>query len=322
MPWAVTTPPIPPPVPAPTAASVFARLVPWGARKAAKEKSPPAKKKSDARPIANAWALPKGAAIPVEDPAAAQAEMEFVREARPADDDEPSAEQLVAYLSKLPSRRKDLEAAATNPMTPYKARPISFEATRWEAFLMWANFYRVRLAIGVTLVVLALSTAYLWKLVKLNTAIEHDWQALDAALRDRYALVPSYLECIETYSDSERYTVAVTQKGLAAWRSARTDQEVAAAAVQMERVLKLLTKVMTRFEQEVPVKDPDQADSSAEFARLERQKEKSRRLTGELVQHYDEAVANFNGKVDSAPGSWIAWAAKLHRRVPIFAADN
>ena len=262
------------------------------------------------------WALPRDAAAE----AAAQTEMEFLRDTRPSDDNEPTAEQLVALLSKMSVRKPGApETAATpNAQTPYKARPISFEPTRWDIFMLWAYAYRRRLSIGGALFVLAVVTAYLLRLVSLNTEIDRQWLAMETALRDRYALVPAYVVCIQTYSDSEHYTFAMAQKGLTAWRTARTEDEFVAAAAQMERVLRQLTRVMNRYEQDVPAKDSDQADSSAEFARLERQKELSRRRTGELVLRYNATVENYNDKVQTVPGSWIAWVAHLHARRPIF----
>ena len=319
MPWAAPEPAPTPASPPPAAPIVSAKRVPWSWRKTPKPGPPPAEKIAEVNPAlgATAWALPRDAAAA----ALAQTEMELARDSRPPDDNEPTAEQLVALLSKLPRRTREPQAMSTalDARAPYKARPISFEPTSWEVFTLWAYAFRRRLSIGGVLFVLALATAYLLRLVSLNAEIDRQWRALETALRDRYALVPAYVDCIQTYSDNEPFTFTMAQKGLTAWRSARTEEEFVAAAAQMERVLNQLTRVMTRYEQDVPAKDPDQADSSAAFARLERQKERSRRLAGELVQRYNATVENFNAKVQAVPGSWIAWAAHLDARRPIFA---
>lgn len=324
MPWAESSLP-PPSAPAPvTKKNVFAKLVPWGSRKPA----PPTPAPEDNKPrqIESAtiatWALPKDTDAARGTGPATQEEMDFARDLRRGDgaDHEPTAEQLVAYLSKLPARTKEAPtmSEAQDARAPYKARPISFEPTRWEIAWMWVQTYRRRLSIGAVLLMLALSTAYLWRLVSLDTRIDQQWRGLESALRDRYALVPAYVECLTAFSDSERYTMTITQRGLTAWHAARTDRQIAAAAARMEMVLTQLTKVMRRYDQSVPVKEAEQAESSAQFAKLERQKELSRQRTAELVQRYNAAVINFNSKVTSAPGSWLAWASNLHERSLLF----
>jgi hypothetical protein len=248
--------------------------------------------------------------------------MEFVREARPAHDNEPTAEQLVAFLSRLMSRRKDPEPASSNPLTPYKARPISFEPTRWETIVLWSQAHRRRLSASTALLVLAVCTAYLIRLVSLNGQIEREWRGIETALRERYALVPGYLDCISVYSDDETYAFAMAQRSLSAWRKARTDRQIATTAVQMERVMSLLTKIMTRYDQFVPAKDSHQEESSRNFFRLEFERERSRRETADLVRHYNAMVADFNDKIDSFPGAAISWVARLHEHEPLFGGNR
>ncbi len=312
MPWAVPTRP---PLPPPAAPNLPAKKISWSSRK---PKVVPLAPVPPPPTSHTTWALPKGAVPP---PAVDQAEMEFARELRTADDHEPSAEQLVAYLSRLTSRKGEPQAPPT-PQTPYKARPISFEPTRWDIFLQWAHAHRRRLSLGSALFLLIISTAYLLRLVSLNAQIDREWRVIETALHNRYALVPGYVECIAIYSDNESYAFAMAQRMSTAWRKARTDHQIASAAVQMERVMSLLTKVMNRYDQFVPLKDPDQADASANFLRLERQRERSRRETAELVQHYNTVARNFNDKVEGFPGSVIAWLAQLHPHALIFSSDN
>lgn len=124
------------------------------------------------------------------------------------------------------------------------------------------------------------------------------------------------------YSDNERFTLASTEKGLDAWRTAKTDQEVAVAAARMERILILLAKVMRRCEKGVPAPEPNQVDSSALFLELEQQRQQSRIVTTELVLRYNAVVETFNDKVLGAPGSWIAGLAGLHPRHPLFSSGG
>lgn len=316
MPWGTRSPipgiSAPPPEPV-TPTVVSAKKVPWSWRKTPKPAAPEKKKTDETSPRVPSWALPKGAAAEID----AQAEMEFAREMRAATDREPTAEQLVAYLSRLTARRKD-QPVSLDPLTPYKARPISFEPTPWEILKMRAYVHRLRLSVGGVALVLLLGLAYLLRLVSLNTAIDREWLAMSAALHERYALAPGYVACITSFSANERYTLTLTELGLKAWRSARTEEEVVAAAARMERVMSHLSKVMKRCELEVPAPDPEQLESSAAFAQLEKLREQSRTRTSAIVRRYNTAVANFNDQVDGFPGVSVAWIARLQPRVPIF----
>jgi hypothetical protein len=297
---------------------VSAKKVPWSWQKKKKTEPTPAKPQpEESSPALAAWALPKGA-TPLS---LAQQEMEFARDLPARDANEPTAEQLVAYLSRLRSRKGEPQAESS-PQMPYKARPISFEPTRWEIFMLWAQAHRRQLSIGGALLVLILCTADLLRLVSLNGQIDREWRAIETALRDRYTLLPGYVECVSVYNEDETYALALAQRTLAVWQKARTDQQIATAAVQMERVMNLLTKIMNRYDQFVPAKDPDQEESSQNFIRLERKRERSRRETAELVRHYNTVVTDFNDRVGSLPGSLIAWTASLHERVLLFSSNN
>lgn len=325
MPWALPTTPPMPVAPAPTARSVFAKLVPWTSRKA--KPAPPPPEIIPAEPSSSAttaaWALPKTSDAARAGPPVDQVEMEFARglEGQRASAGEPTAEQLVALLSKMAARTRE-PRASPNAQAPYKAAPISFDATQWDVVKLYAQLHRWRLIAAGAVLLLMLGTAYLMRLVSLNAEIDREWQAVDKALLQRYAAVPSYVECILSYSAEERFTLNLTERNLTAWRTAKTDAEIAAAAPRMERVLVLLSKVMKRCEHATPAPDPDQLESSVLFAHLEEQREQSRVSTAEMIQRYNAAVNDFNDKVLGVPGTWVAWAAHLHPRSPLFASSK
>jgi hypothetical protein len=320
MPWAAPAPVAKPASPQPTARSVFAKLVPWSSRKATEPDPVKPSAADDSSSTTPSWALPKTTDAAGVAPAQNQAEMEFAREAQGqgVSADEPTAEQLVALLSKMSARNRE-PRASINPQAPYKARPISFDATQWEVFKMRAYAHRGRLSLTGVALLLVLGAVYLMKLVSLNAEIDRQWLKVDNELRHRYALAPAYVDCILSFSDNERYTLLLTEKALDAWHKAKTDEEIATAAAQMERVMIRLAKVMKRYEQSVPAPEPDQIESSALFAQLEVQKERSRAVASEMIQRYNADVEDFNSKVLDAPGSWIAWVARLHPRSPLFA---
>ena len=320
MPWAAPPPPAKPASPGPTARSVFARLVPWSSRKATKPSPPKPAVEISSSTTAAAWALPKNMDATATSPPPNQAEMDIAREAQGqgVSADEPTAEQLVALLSKISERTRE-PRASPNAQAPYKARPISFDATSWDVFKMRVQVHRWRLGFAGVALLVGLATVYLMKLVSLNAEIDRQWAKVDNELIHRYALAPAYVDCILTYSADDRYTLLLTERSLAAWRTAKTDEEIATAAARMERVMILLAKVMKRCEQSTPAPEPDQIESSAQFAQLEVQKEKSRAVASEMIQRYNAVVADFNGKVLGAPGTWIAWVARLHPRSPLFA---
>jgi hypothetical protein len=269
------------------------------------------------------WALPKTAGFPPENPPSDKTLVGATRkfpERETGSSREPSAEELVAVLSRKASRMRIREKPA--PLEHYRARPISFTATRWEVFKMWARSRWRRLSFAGVGLVLALGAAYWWKLVSLNAEIDRQWNELTPWLRQRYALVPSYVTGIASFSNQERYTFAVAEKALATWRTARTDEEIAAAAVRMEQALSLLAKVMKRYTQDGVASEAEQVASSLQFGRLEEKREQSRALLREQIRTYNQAVTAFNERLLGVPGSWLAPIAHLHARAPLYAGGS
>ncbi len=246
--------------------------------------------------------------------------MDFARELQVQrnEADEPTAEELVAILSRKAARVREPQEPRS-AQEPYKARPISFVPTRWEIIQLWVSAHRVYATFASVALVVLVGTAYLWRLVLLNVEVDRQWLDLDHALRDRYAMVPAYVECIASYRDKETYALVLTGRALTAWRTARTKEQVISTTATMERVLALLSKEMRQCEQSSPAPDPDQLNSSTRFAKLEIQKSQSTEITTKLVLRYNATIGNFNDKVIGAPGSWIAGMAGLHPHRPIFA---
>jgi hypothetical protein len=305
--------------PTPPARSLIAKLVPWGAPKAA-VKQVPLETAAPEPPLAEpatqpvTWALPKTAELSPGQTSPELMPEPLGSEARSAG--EPTAAELVSILSRRLTRKREKSDGPEIVPQPaiYKAKPISFAATRWDVVRMWADTHRLRLSlIGVALVLL-LGTVQFVRLASLNQKVDREWHDLETVLRQRYDLIPAYVECIMSFSTEERYTMAVTQKGLAAWRTARTDRDIVAAAQQLERVLILLSKVMNRYDQNTVAKEEAQIDSSLQFARLEAQRKLSLARMRETSQSYNETVEKFNGQVQSPPGTWVASLGHLHAR--------
>ncbi len=305
------------PFPGPTAApkpSFVARLVPWGARKTPPPPPPPASKLPEPGTETATWALPRGT-----DSSSPHSALEAARESlrhEAASSGEPTAEELVAILSKRLARTREKREVEIPENQPYRARPISFSATRWDVVKLWASAHRLGLAVAAAGVVFILGALELSRLVSLNTKIDHEWHDLEAVLRQRYALAPDYVACIASYSTEERYTVALTQKRLTAWRNAQTDQEIVLSAERMEQVLTLLARVMRRYDHNGVAKDDDQIESSRRFAALEDQRRQTLARLRDTAHNYNESVGKLDAQVEAPPGSWIAWIGKVQPRLP------
>ena len=314
-------PPPPPAEPAPPAEAptLTARLIPWGRAKKKKPAEPPPPP-PEPLPTPSIWALPKSekpsSATPPGEPGS------DVPRPEGESDNEPTAEQLVAFLTRAPMRSKHREQPAQTPVGVYKARPISFTASRWDVLKLWAQARRWRLSLAGVALVAVFATAYGMRLASLNAKLDRQLHGVEAMLRQRYAAVPTYLNCIASFGNEERFTFALTEKGLAAWRAARTEKEIAAAAAQMETALNLLAMVMNRYAQDGVTKEPEQDQSLHEFARLEIQRKLSRLRLSESIRTYDAAVEDFNDKVNGVPGSWVAWLAGVHVRSPLYATGR
>jgi len=309
------TPVEPPPVAPP---SLTAKKIPWGGGLKTKKAAPPPK--TPAKP--SAWALPKTASPAPEGvpPDEAQMDTERDRQMREAESDRgPTAEELVAMLSKRASTRLHEERA---PLERYKARPISFAATPWDVFKMRVQAHRWKASVASVALLLILGTAYVLRLASLDAALDRQLHTVETLLRQRYAVVPAYVACIQTFGNDERYTFAVTEKSLAAWRAARTEKEIAAASARMEQALNLLATVMNRYAQDGAAREPGEEESIVQFGHLEEQRKQSRALLIRNIQNYNQAVENFDAKVLGVPGSWVAWTARLQPRTPLYSADN
>lgn len=325
--------------PASAAKNLSARQVPWAASKtpSGKSPSPPPSPPPSKFPEPSTWALPKIAGLkagdsPRSEPPPEQTRESLRREAQP--DGEPTAAQLVAFLGKKTARAgagSEVGSRASSgggrktrvvrePTDRYKARPISFVPTRWEIVKMHVSAHRLRWSLAGAGLCAVLLATYLMRLTSLDAEIDRRWQGLEGLLRQRYALAPEYVKCIQAYSEDERFTFALAEKGLAEWRAAHTEKEMVLAAARMERVMKVLAKVMNRYDLETVAKESAEEGSSLQFARLEEQREQSRVLLSDAIRSYNQAVGDFNHHVIGPPGAWVAWMAKLHARAP-FSSD-
>ncbi len=307
--------PKPPAAPPAAAPGPSAKKVPWGSAKPAKPPAPPPEPPPEKIPSTvtqSLWALPK-----TETSALPPASLERP-ERDAAADDEPTGEQLVAMLSRMTSRMREPTAAMPAPPGPYKARPISFEATRWDRVKLWIAAHRWATGIAIALLLLGLATADVYRLLALDTRVDRQWAGVETALRQRYALVPAYVECVTAYGDDEHYALALAEKAQAAWRAAHTEPQLAAAAGRMEEAMAVLAKIMIRNDQNFPAKNDAQEAASLRFVRLQRQREQSRAESNDTVLRYNQLVNDFNDKVLDPPGSWVAWAVGVHPRAPLF----
>ena len=187
---------------------------------------------------------------------------------------------------------------------------------------MRAYAHRLRLSVAGGILFLALGTAYLFWLVSINAELDQQLHSVESLLLERYATVPAYLNCLGTFGNEERYTIALTQSSLAVWRAARTESEIAAAAARMEQAMNQLAKVLNRFAQDGVTKEPEQAESLRQFVRLEEQRRLSRVRISEDIRSYNRAVERFNDKVLGVPGYWVAWISDLHARAPLYSAGR
>jgi hypothetical protein len=305
-----STPLAPPP-------GLTAKQVPWG--RANKNEPTPPPTPPEPPPTLSTWALPKSANVSSTDSSPGEA-LSDARDRAGAADDEPTAEQLVAILTRAPWHPKSREQPALTPVGIYKARPISYSASRWDVLRLWAQAHRWRLSLAGTALAVLLGMAYVWNLASLDAELDGRLHATEAMLRERYAAVPNYVKCVAAFGGEERYTLALTDKGRAAWRAARTEKEIAAAAAQMEMALNSLAKVMNRYAQEGVAMEPEQTESLLQFARLEEQRKLTRGRLSVQIQNYNSEVEHFNAKVLGVPGSWVAPLVGVHARAPLYTA--
>ncbi|MEW5945941.1 MAG: LemA family protein [bacterium] len=136
-------------------------------------------------------------------------------------------------------------------------------------------------------------------LVRVRNQVRNAWAQIDVQLKRRHDLIPNLVETVKGYAKHERDTLdSVTQARAAAQKAAGAGVE---AQAQAER--KLSSSLMNLFA--VAENYPD-LKANQNFLSLQEELASTENKIGFARQFYNDAVMNYNVKIQSVPTNVVA----------------
>lgn len=155
--------------------------------------------------------------------------------------------------------------------------------------------------IGVLLVVAAVLVIVFYainnQLVALQETCNSSWAQVDTVLQRRYDLIPNLVNTVKGYATHEKTLLEDVTRLRSQWGAARTTEEKAAAATQLEAGLGRLILVAEQY--------PD-LKASANFRDLQYELAGTENRIAVERQRYNDAVRAYNTAVRQFPSSWVA----------------
>jgi LemA protein len=155
--------------------------------------------------------------------------------------------------------------------------------------------------IGVLLVVAAVLVIAFYAinnhLVALQETCNSSWAQVDTVLQRRYDLIPNLVNTVKGYAAHEKTLLEDVTRLRSQWAAAKTTEERAAAATQLEAGLGRLILVAEQY--------PD-LKASANFRDLQYELAGTENRIAVERQRYNDAVRAYNTAVRQFPSSWVA----------------
>lgn len=135
------------------------------------------------------------------------------------------------------------------------------------------------------------------RLVALDEARVTQWAQVETVLQRRYDLIPNLVETVKGYAEHEREILEEVTRLRSQWGEARTVQDQAETAGQLEGALARLLLVAERY--------PD-LKANQNFRDLQFELAGTENRISVERQRYNEAVRDYNTAVRVFPGSLVA----------------
>jgi LemA protein len=167
------------------------------------------------------------------------------------------------------------------------------------------------LIVVVVLVLLYVMVTYNG-LVRLRNRIQNAWAQIDVQLRRRYDLIPNLVETVKGYAAHEKGTLEAVTQARANAINAQGPVAQAEAENQITGALKSLFAVSEAY--------PD-LKANQNFLSLQEELSSTEGRISYARQFYNDAVLDYNNKIEQFPGSIFAGSMKLEKR-EYFEADE
>jgi len=157
--------------------------------------------------------------------------------------------------------------------------------------------------IGLGVVVVLVVVVALWfvdinnRLVALRESVDAAWGQVETVLQRRYDLIPNLVSTVKGYAKHEKGLLEEVTRLRSQWGSARTVDEKAKAAGQLEGTLSRLLLVAEQY--------PD-LKASQNFRDLQYELSGTENRISVERQRYNEAVRAYNTAIRKFPGSVVA----------------
>lgn len=179
--------------------------------------------------------------------------------------------------------------------------------------MSWA----VRLGIGLLVILVVLGGIVAWgvgvnnRLVSLDEHVKTAWGQVDTVLQRRFDLIPNLVATVKGYAAHEKEILENVTRLRSQWGSAKTVDEKAQAAGELEGMLARLLVVAEKY--------PDlKADQNFRDLQFELSGTENR-ITVER-QRYNDVVREYNTAVRQVPGSFVAALRGFQVKEPFEAA--
>ncbi|MCC7076669.1 MAG: LemA family protein [Acidimicrobiia bacterium] len=164
----------------------------------------------------------------------------------------------------------------------------------------------VVIVILVLVVVVVLGLVGLYNgLVKRRNRVDAAWSDIDVQLRRRYDLIPNLVETVRGYAAHESQTLEAVIAARAQGMSAQTPREAAAADNMLTAALRQLLAVSEAY--------PD-LKANQNFLALQEELTGTEGRIAYARQYYNDAVRDYNTKIQSFPAVLIAGMFKFGER--------
>lgn len=135
------------------------------------------------------------------------------------------------------------------------------------------------------------------RLVSLDESRQTQWAQVETVLQRRYDLIPNLVETVKGYAAHEREVLEEVTRLRSQWGAAKSVDEQAAAAGQLEGALARLLLVAENY--------PD-LKADQQFRDLQHELAGTENRIAVERQRYNEAVRDYNTAVRQFPGSVVA----------------
>lgn len=160
--------------------------------------------------------------------------------------------------------------------------------------------------VGVISIVLAIMAINVYNgLVSLKNQLERAWSNIDVILKQRYDEIPQLIQVIEQYTGYEAGLLKQIAEARAHYGQAHTVGDKIKAAQEMSFALKGVVAIGEAY---------PELRSNENFVQLQSRVSQLESMIADRRESYNEAVTNFNTRIDQFPDVFVARFLNYNRQ--------